>query len=50
LCRWFGGLLLDAALVRLLLLPGLLRWMGKRAWYLTRWAHRVLPEVTFGHA
>ena len=40
----------DAALVRLLLLPVLLRLMGKWAWYLPRWAHRVLPDVSFGHA
>jgi len=44
------AVLLDAALVRLLLLQVLLRLMGKWAWYLPRWAHRVLPDVTFGHA
>jgi RND superfamily putative drug exporter len=44
------AVLLDAALIRLLLLPVLLRLMGKRAWYLPRWAHRMLPRVTFGHA
>jgi len=44
------AVLLDAALVRLLLLPVLLRLMGKWAWYLPRWARRVLPDVTFGHA
>ncbi len=44
------AVLLDAMLIRLLLLPVLLRVMGKWAWYLPRWAHRVLPEVTFGHA
>ena len=43
------AVLLDAALVRLLLLPVLLRLMGKWAWYLPRWARRVLPDVTFGH-
>src|SRR5665213_1252361 len=43
------AVLLDAALVRLLLLPVLLRLMGRWAWYLPRWAHRVLPDVTFGH-
>jgi RND superfamily putative drug exporter len=41
---------LDAVLVRLLLLPVLLRLLGRWAWYLPRWAHRVLPDVTFGHA
>jgi putative drug exporter of the RND superfamily len=43
------AVLLDAALVRLLLLPVLLRLMGRHAWYLPRWARRVLPDVTFGH-
>ncbi|MGA2455113.1 MAG: MMPL family transporter [Solirubrobacteraceae bacterium] len=43
------AVLLDAALVRLLLLPVLLRLMGARAWYLPRWARRVLPDVRFGH-
>ncbi len=44
------AVLLDAALIRLLLLPVLLRLMGRWAWYLPRWAHRVLPEVTLGHS
>ena len=44
------AVLLDAALVRLLLLPVLLRLMGRWAWYLPRWAHRVLPQVSFGEA
>ena len=43
------AVLLDAALIRLLLLPVLLRLMGRWAWYLPGWAHRVLPNVTFGH-
>jgi putative drug exporter of the RND superfamily len=45
-----AAVLLDAALIRLLLLPVLLRLMGRWAWYLPRWAHRVLPDITFGHA
>jgi putative drug exporter of the RND superfamily len=44
------AVLLDAALVRLLLVPVLLRLMGRWAWYLPRWAHRWLPAVRFGHA
>jgi putative drug exporter of the RND superfamily len=44
------AVLLDAALIRLLLLPVLLRLMGRWAWYLPRWAHRILPDVTFGHS
>jgi RND superfamily putative drug exporter len=43
------AVLLDAALIRLLLVPVLLRLMGRRAWYLPRWAHRMLPAVRFGH-
>ena len=43
------AVLLDAALVRLLLVPVLLRLMGRRAWYLPRWARRLLPTVRFGH-
>jgi RND superfamily putative drug exporter len=44
------AVLLDAALIRLLLLPVLLRLMGRRAWYLPRWVRRLLPDVRFGHA
>ena len=44
------AVLLDAALIRLLLLPVLLRLMGRSAWYLPNWARRVLPNVTFGHS
>jgi putative drug exporter of the RND superfamily len=44
------AVLLDAALIRLLLLPVLLRLMGRWAWYLPRWGRRLLPTVTFGHA
>jgi RND superfamily putative drug exporter len=44
------AVLLDAALIRLLLLPVLLRLMGRWAWYLPTWAGRVLPDVKFGHA
>jgi putative drug exporter of the RND superfamily len=44
------AVLLDAALIRLLLLPVLLRLMGARAWYLPHWARRILPDVRFGHS
>jgi RND superfamily putative drug exporter len=43
------AVLLDAMLVRLLLMPVLLRLMGKWAWYLPAWADKLLPNVTFGH-
>jgi RND superfamily putative drug exporter len=44
------AVLLDAMLVRLLLVPVLLRLLGRWAWYLPGWAHRILPQVRFGHA
>lgn len=44
------AVLLDAALVRLLLVPVVLRLLGDKAWYLPRWVGRVLPDVRFGHA
>jgi len=44
------AVLLDAGLVRLVLLPVLLRLLGKWAWYLPRPLHRLLPDVRFGHA
>ena len=44
------AVLLDAMLVRLILIPTLLRVFGRRAWAVPRWLDRVLPNVTFGHA
>jgi RND superfamily putative drug exporter len=43
------AVLLDAMLVRLVLIPTLLRVLGRRAWALPRWLDRVLPDVRFGH-
>jgi RND superfamily putative drug exporter len=43
------AVLLDAALVRLVLLPVLLRLTGRAAWHSPRWLQRVLPAVRFTH-
>jgi RND superfamily putative drug exporter len=43
------AVLLDAALVRLMLLPVLLRLTGRAAWASPAWLRRVLPAVHFGH-
>jgi RND superfamily putative drug exporter len=43
------AVLLDAALVRLVLLPVLLRLMGRAAWACPAWLGRVLPKVRFSH-
>jgi len=44
------AVLLDAFLVRLLLVPVILRLLGRWAWWLPRPLRRVLPDVRFGHA
>ncbi|HEX6665491.1 MAG TPA: MMPL family transporter [Solirubrobacterales bacterium] len=43
------AVLLDAFLVRLLLLPVFLRLAGPAAWYMPSWLNRALPDVSFGH-
>jgi RND superfamily putative drug exporter len=40
------AILVDALLVRMLLVPALLHLFGRRAWYLPRWLDRVLPRLT----
>jgi RND superfamily putative drug exporter len=44
------AVLLDAMLVRLVLIPTLLRVFGRFAWAQPRWLDRILPDVRFGHA
>jgi len=43
------AVLRDAFLVRLLLLPVMLRLTGSAAWYLPSWLGRILPDIRFGH-
>ncbi len=43
------AVLLDAFLVRLVLLPVLLRLTGHAAWYVPGWLKRILPNITFAH-
>ena len=44
------SVLLDAMLVRLVLLPALMRLFGRHAWALTSGLGRLLPAVRFGHS
>jgi RND superfamily putative drug exporter len=44
------AVLLDAGLVRLLLVPVMLRLLGRWAWYVPKPLGRLLPDVRFGHA
>lgn len=43
------AVLLDAFLVRLVLLPVLLRLTGRAAWWSPAWLRKVLPTITFSH-
>jgi RND superfamily putative drug exporter len=43
------AVLLDATLIRLVLLPVTLRLLGARAWWVPRRLDRILPEVNLGH-
>ncbi|OOB91097.1 MMPL family transporter [Rathayibacter sp. VKM Ac-2630] len=39
------GVLLDAFVVRMLLMPALMHLLGRSAWWLPRWLDRLLPDV-----
>ncbi|MGW5570532.1 MMPL family transporter [Nocardia thailandica] len=43
------AVLLDAALVRLVLLPVALRLTGRAAWWSPAWLRRALPDIHFSH-
>jgi putative drug exporter of the RND superfamily len=43
------AVLLDAFLIRLVLVPAALFIIGNRAWWLPRWIDRILPNVKFAH-
>ncbi len=39
------GVLIDAFLVRLILVPSVLAILGERAWWIPRWLDRILPDL-----
>ena len=43
------AVLLDAFLIRLVLVPAALYIIGNRAWWLPSWMNRILPNVKFAH-
>jgi RND superfamily putative drug exporter len=43
------AVLLDAAIVRLILLPVMLRLTGRAAWWSPAWLRKILPNITFAH-
>jgi putative drug exporter of the RND superfamily len=40
------AILVDALLVRLVLVPAIMHLLGRRAWYIPRWLDRALPKLT----
>jgi RND superfamily putative drug exporter len=43
------AVLLDATVIRMMLVPSLLGLLGERAWRLPGWLDRRLPSITFDH-
>jgi len=43
------AVLLDATIVRMLLVPTAIGLLGTKNWYLPRWLDRTLPHIRFSH-
>jgi len=43
------AVLLDATIVRVMLVPATMALLGERSWYLPKWLGRILPHVNFSH-
>ena len=43
------AVLLDATLIRMMLVPSLFGLLGDKTWYLPKWLGRILPKVEFSH-
>ena len=43
------AVLLDATVVRVMLVPATMALLGERNWYLPKWVGKVLPKVSFTH-
>ena len=40
------AILIDALVVRLLIVPAVMQILGHRAWWMPRWMDRALPNLT----
>ena len=40
------AILVDALIVRMLMVPAIMHLLGRRAWYIPRWLDRILPNLT----
>ena len=43
------AVLLDATIVRVMLVPATMALLGDRSWYAPKWLQRILPHVNFSH-
>jgi RND superfamily putative drug exporter len=43
------AVLLDATVVRMMLVPAMLGLLDKKSWYVPRWLDRILPVIPFSH-
>ena len=43
------AVLLDATVVRMMLVPSLMGLLGERNWWLPAWLGRILPNIHFSH-
>jgi RND superfamily putative drug exporter len=43
------AVLLDATVVRMMLVPSLMKLLGERNWWIPKWLDKVLPKVDFSH-
>ena len=43
------AVLLDATIVRVMLVPATMALLGEKNWYLPKWLQRVIPEIHFSH-
>lgn len=43
------AVLLDATVIRMMLVPALLGLLDKKAWYIPKWMAKVIPEISFTH-
>ncbi|HEY5153725.1 MAG TPA: MMPL family transporter [Acidimicrobiales bacterium] len=43
------AVLLDATVVRMMLVPSLMGLLGERNWWLPKWLGRILPDIHFSH-
>jgi len=43
------AVLLDATVVRMMLVPSMMGLLGDHNWWLPRWLGKVLPDVRFSH-